>query len=206
MLKSTRKYYDMALHIFIGNQVISKLEAIHKISSIDSIREDLSPKSEATSEKWVDMAGMVAPDHTIQDLIGDIKSGRIKSVDEVSRGLERIHVEYESDVWDWTAGILSDRYDYEISNINVDQLLEILSRWKTESIKLNKMILNDAAKEFDDSSKIGFGIDGEQAIVDKDFTAVRGLPDDNKFIQGIQKEIIETEAKAARLRVALEKI
>jgi len=206
MLKSTRKYYDMALHIFIGNQVISKLEAIHKISSIDSIREDLSPKSEATSEKWVDMAGMVAPDHTIQDLIGDIKSGRIKSVDEVSRGLERIHVEYESDVWDWTAGILSDRYDYEISNINVDQLLEILSRWKTESIKLNKMILNDAAKEFDDSSKIGFGIDGEQAVVDKDFTAVRGLPDDNKFIQGIQKEIIETEAKAARLRVALEKI
>ena len=88
----------------------------------------------------------------------------------------------------------------------MDQLLELLSRWETESIRLNKMILNDATKEFDDTSKIGFGIDGEQEVVDKDFTAVRGLPDDNKFIQGIQQEIIETESKATRLRVALEKI
>ena len=206
MLKSTRKYYDMALHIFIGNQVIAKLEAINKIGSIESIREQLSPKSEWNPEKWLDLAGMIAPDHAIQDMIGDIKSGRIKNLDEISKGLERIHSAYEPNVWDWTIRILSDRYDYDIRNIDVDQLLELLSRWETESIRLNKMILNDAAKEFDDTSKIGFGIDGERAVVDKDFTAVRGLPDDNKFIQGIHQEIIETESKATRLRVALEKI
>ena len=46
--------------------------------------------------------------------------------------------------------------------------------WESESIKLDKMILSDAAKEFDDSSKIGFGIDGDEEVRDQDFEGGQG--------------------------------
>ncbi len=206
MLKSTRKYYEMALHIFIGKQVKEKLETLKDINSIESVREGLSTDGHSTPEKWIDLAGMIAPDHVIQDLISQIKSGKISRLEEIASGLEQIHNAYDRYVWDWTTKILSERYDIDVDKIDSAQLLELLSKWETESIKLNKMILNDAAKEFDDGSKIGFGIDGDQEVVNKDFTAVRGLANENKFIIGIHEEIKETESKAAQLRASLEKI
>ena len=49
------------------------------------------------------------------------------------------------------------------------------------------MILSDAGKEFDNTSKIGFGIDGDEEIADRDFQAVRGILEENKFITGLKK-------------------
>ena len=62
------------------------------------------------------------------------------------------------------------------------------------------MILGDAAKEFDNNSKIGLGLDGDEEVRDLDFEAVRGVLDENKFIVGIKEEIEQTGEKAAELR------
>ena len=43
-------------------------------------------------------------------------------------------------------------------------------------------------------------------MADRDFEAVRGIPDQNKFIVGIREEIAKTESKAAELRMLLEGI
>ena len=206
MLKSTRKYYEMAMSIFIGGQIIKKLETIKEPKSIESIRAALSTSDHKVSDKWIDLAGMIAPDHVMQDFFKDIKSGSIKTLDEISDRLKRIHDSYDSYVWDWTTRILSERFDMDVRNIEASQLLELVSRWETESIKLDKMILNDATKEYDDSSKIGFGVDGDQDVINQDFEAVRGTPDKNKFIAGINQEIIQIEEKAAELKKILEQI
>lgn len=204
MLKSTRKYYEMAMSIFIGDQINKKLETIKDPKSIESIREGLTTSDHKVPDKWIDLAGMIAPDHVMQDFFKDIKSGSIKTLDEISDRLKRIHDSYDSYVWDWTTRILSERFDMDVRNIEASQLLELISKWETESIKLDKMILNDATKEYDDSSKIGFGVDGDQDVINQDFEAVRGTPDKNKFIVGINQEIIQIEEKAAELRKILE--
>jgi len=206
MLKSTRKYYEMAMSIFIGGQIIKKLETIKEPKSIESIRAALSTSDHKVSDKWIDLAGMIAPDHVMQDFFKDIKSGSIKTLDEISDRLKRIHDSYDSYVWDWTTRILSERFDMDVRNIEASQLGELISKWETESIKLDKMILNDATKEYDDSSKIGFGVDGDQDVINQDFEAVRGTPDKNKFIAGINQEIIQIEEKAAELKKILEQI
>ena len=206
MLKSTRKYYEMAMSIFIGGQIIKKLETIKEPKSIESIRAAFSTSDHKVSDKWIDLAGMIAPDHVMQDFFKDIKSGSIKTLDEISDRLKRIHDSYDSYVWDWTTRILSERFDMDVRNIEASQLLELISKWETESIKLDKMILNDATKEYDDSSKIGFGVDGDQDVINQDFEAVRGTPDKNKFIAGINQEIIQIEEKAAELKKILEQI
>jgi NDP-sugar pyrophosphorylase family protein len=206
MLKSTRKYYEMAMSIFIGNQVIGKLEELSEINSINTIREKLSPGNNDIPDKWLDLAGMIAPDTAIQDLIRDVKSGKLKDLDEVASGLESIHSSYKDYSWDWTTKLLSEVYDIDVSKVETEQLAEMVTNWETNSIKLDKMILGDARKEFDNTSKIGFGIDGDEEIADRDFTAVRGTLQDNKFTAGLENEMEQIAEKAGKLRDLLGKI
>jgi len=205
MLKSTRKYYEMAMSIFIGDQVIGKLEEFSEINSIETIREKLSPGTDIPG-KWLDLAGMIAPDNAIQKLIRDIKSGSFKDLDGVASGLENIHASYSHFTWDWTTKILSEIYDIDVSKIEAEQLIELITKWESDSIKLDRMILSDAGKEFDNTSKIGFGIDGDEEIANQDFEAVRGTLQDNKFTAGLEKEMEQIAEKAGMLRDMLDKI
>jgi len=206
MLKSTRKYYEMAMSIFIGDRIIGKLEEMDKIDSINSIREKLSPGNNKMPDKWLDLAGMIAPDNAIQEWIEEVKSGKFNDVDELASGLESIHMAYDDYMWDWTTKILSELYEIDVNKIETEQLLEMVANWETNSIKLDKMILGDARKEFDNTSKIGFGIDGDEEVADQDFTAVRGTIEDNKFTSGMQKEMEQIAEKAGRLRDMLNRI
>lgn len=200
MLKSTRKFYETAVNIFLGDQVIKRLEKIDGSPGLESIRKAFAPGSGDIPEKWLDLSGMIASEQAVQRLLADITSGTANTLEKIVSALEQIHASYEDEVWNWTTRILAERYDVDVKEINADQLLELINRWESETIKLNKMILSDAGKEFDNSSKIGFGVDGNEEVRDLDFEAVRGVLDENKFIKGIRKEMEETELKAAELK------
>jgi len=200
MLKSTRKYYEMALNIYLGNQLLVKLENKQDISSMAVLRSRLSPFNHEKTGKWLDLSGMVAPETAVQDLLSDIVSGAIGSLGELLSGLKQIHSSYETELWDWTAALLAERLEIDVEKITSEQLLELVSRWESETLKLNKMILMDASKEFDESSRIGFGIDGDEEVRNSDFEAVRGSAEENKFISGIKEEMQQTEQKAAELK------
>ncbi|MCK4489002.1 MAG: DUF4954 family protein, partial [Anaerolineales bacterium] len=190
MLKSTRKYYETALNIFVGNQVSKKLKSMNGIPSLEALRMELSP-GKSDPEKWIDVAGMVTTDRSVQLLMEEVKSGSISNPEQISARMAQMHDDYDSKVWSWTTGILAERFDLKVDEITVDQLLDLITLWESEILKLDKMILNDATKEFDQSSKLGFGIDGDQEVADRDFEAVRGVPDENKFIMGIREEMVQ---------------
>jgi len=141
-----------------------------------------------------------------RNLVRDIKSGSLKDLDEVASALESIHTSYREFSWDWTTKLLSDQYDIDVRNIAPEQCVEIVTNWESSSIKLDKMILSDARKEFDNTSKIGFGIDGDEETADLDFTAVRGNPQDNKFTAGLEKEMEQIAEKSGKLRDMLGRI
>jgi hypothetical protein len=200
MLKSTRRFYEMALDLFVGNQVVKRLAKIPGVPALETIQKELSTSGHHTSGKWIDLAGMIASEESVQQLLSDIKSGSLSSLEEIASGLANIDASYEEDAWDWTTGILAERYEIDVNQITAGQLLELVTLWESVTIKMDKMILNDAAKEFDQSSKIGFGIDGDLEVSNKDFEAVRGVMDENKFIIGIKEEISRTEKKAVELK------
>jgi hypothetical protein len=200
MLKSTRKYYDMAVGIFLGEQLQKRLALIDGTPDMDSIRKVLKPVNGPVPENWLDLSGMIATEESIQKLQNDITSAKLNNLESISAALEAIHGSYEEQCWLWTTGILASRFDVDVATITADRLLELVDRWESETIKLDKMILADSAKEFDNSSKIGFGIDGDETVRDSDFEAVRGSLDENKFIVGLHKEMKEAEEKAAELR------
>jgi hypothetical protein len=200
MLKSTRKFYDMAVHIFLGEQLMKRLALIDGVPTLESIRKVMAPGSASIPGKWLDLAGMFATEQDILKLQSEISSGTISSLEKVSARMEEIHMSYEAQSWLWTTRILAERFDMDVAQITPDQLLELVDKWESETIKLNKMILSDAGKEFDNSSKLGFGIDGDEEVRELDFKEVRGVLDENKFIVGVHEEMKETEEKAATLR------
>lgn len=200
MLRSTRKYYDMAVGIFLGEQLQKRLTLIDGTPTLESVKKALKPVSGPVPENWLDLSGMIASGQAIQKLQADIASGTLDSLEKISAALEQIHNSYEEQAWLWTTGILKDRFGMDVTDFTPDQLIELVDRWESETIKLDKMIMADASKEFDGSSKIGFGLDGDEAIRDSDFEAVRGSMDENKFIVGLRKEMKETEEKAAELK------
>ena len=200
MLKSTRKYYDMALNIFLGEQLQKRLALIDGAPTLESVKKVLAPGAGSVPEKWLDLAGMIASEEAILKLQADIASGTINSLEKISAGLEEIHSSYDEETWSWTTRILAERLDMDVASITPDQLLELTDRWESETLKLDKMILGDAGKEFDNSSKIGFGADGDEEVRNSDFEAVRGTLDENKFIVGVRDEMKEAEFKAAELR------
>ncbi len=206
LLKTTRKYYEMGLKVYIGQEIVKRLEGINSNSSMDEINSNLKIYDGGGTGRWVEICGMFAPAAKIEDLIYSVKSGSITTITGLHQSLRNIFNNYDNYSWEWCADLVCRQTGMEINNISLDSLIRIISDWKTNAVKLNNMILKDAEKEFDTSSRLGFGIDGDENTRDMDFHAVRGTYEENKFVSGLQNEIKEIEEKADKLIDLLEKL
>ncbi|MBN1349035.1 DUF4954 family protein [candidate division KSB1 bacterium] len=204
MLKTCAKYYEMAIAIFIGTEMMKRLGEMKFMPSLEEIRMKLAPRDVAGSGRWVDVAGMLAPSGSLELLFDAVRSGRIESIDEMQEQLKLLHGAYDDAAWNWCLDLIHMHLGIDIEHITLEHLRKIISDWKINSLKLNNMILKDAEKEFDSSSMIGFGIDGDDAIKIKDFTAVRGSFEANKFVAELKKESENIEQRAHRLLTLLE--
>jgi Domain of unknown function (DUF4954)/Domain of unknown function (DUF6819) len=191
--------YEHAVKIFIGNEVIKMLEMMGEKATFKEIREYLSKNGTTVSDRWTDMAGMVAPMSAIEVLLSDIKSEKIKTVNDLADYLEKVHNNYQKYCWTWCMKLISDFYRINISEIKQDQLIMIISAWKDSLSKQTESILQDAGKEYDDKRRIGYGIDGDEKIRDEDFDEVRGKFEHNKFIIDTKNEFEKTLMKCERL-------
>jgi len=206
LFKTTRKYYEMALKIYMGQEVVKRLKDMDKNSSFSGIRKILLTVDSEGTGRWADICGMFAPVSKIDKLIENVKAGKIRSVDELNEFLITVHSNYEKYAWTWCLDLICQQTGTKPENITAENLIQIITGWKENAVKLNKMILKDAEKEFGAGSKIGFGIDGDTEIRDLDFKSVRGEYDHNKFVVGLQKESKEIEEKADSMLAILEKL
>jgi len=194
MLKSTRKYYEILIPVFIGEQLLKRLEG-----NISDWRKALVAGTEGIGD-WLDISGMSVPVSVLTKLIDSVKSGKIEGLSAMQNNLKEIHGNYSEYSWNWAAKLIEDRTGKRPSDLAVEELQQLIEGWKVNSIKLNNMTMKDAGKEFDANSKIGFGIDGDEEIRNQDFAAVRGDYETNSFVVGLKKENEGIEAKAEKLK------
>jgi len=206
LLKTARKYYEMALKVYIGQETVKRIDDINSNSSINEIKRNLKTSDVEGGNKWVDICGLFTPVNKIEELMNNVKSGNIKSVTELSEKLRDLYDNYDKYAWAWCAKLIGRQLGSHPDNITIAGLIRIISDWKTNAVKLNNMILRDAEKEFDSGSKTGFGIDGDEHTRDLDFLAVRGAYEENKFVAGLEKETKEIKEKADRIISLLEKM
>ncbi|MDQ7818758.1 MAG: DUF4954 family protein [Melioribacteraceae bacterium] len=203
LLKTCIKYYEMAIKIYIGEELLKKISEKETNGNEDRFSEVLKYDHSLYSEKWIDAAGMLISRNDYELIINKVATGKLTSLEELNDEIHLISKNYKESSWAWCANLIEKRFNLKIDNITKDQLSNIILDWKENRIKLNNMILKDAEKEFDQTSKIGFGIDGDEETRNKDFQNVRGRYEENKFVLELKKESDEITAIADRLIKAL---
>jgi hypothetical protein len=204
LLKTTRKYYEMALKVYLGQEVVKRIDGLNNNSSLTDLRKMMAVEGTEGTGRWVEICGLFSPSSKIDELIESVKTHKIKSIDDLAGNLNSIYYNYKKYAWVWCSNLISKQTGEKTENITVDSLIKIITDWKTNAIRLNNMILQDTEKEFDPCSKIGFGIDGDADTRNLDFKAVRGEFDNNKFVTSLKKESKEIEEKSDRLIAFLE--
>lgn len=206
LLKTSIKYYEMAVKIFIGEQILNRIKINSTPNSFSSISERLKYNKSIYSEGWVDAAGMFISKHAYDDLLNLISAGMIKSIDELNDRFRILGLNYEESSWSWCANLIEKRLNISIEDITKEQLSQLLIDWRDNSVKLNNMILKDAEKEFDQTSKIGFGLDGNEDTRDKDFESVRGTFENNNFVIELKRESEQIIDKTDKLLLMIQAI
>ena len=80
----------------------------------------------------------------------------------------------------------------------------IVRQWKESVVSLDKMLYEDAKKEFSLSAKTGFGFDGHDRTAEADFEQVRGAFESNAFVTEVLAHIERKSALGDRIIAMLE--
>ncbi len=185
--------YQTGINKFLGNSLIKRLENIN-FKTNDELRKRLAPDQEMGKGEWVDLAGLIAPKLAVSRLLDDIEAGRINSIEEVAEAFRQMHNSYYDWEWAWALEMIEREEGKAVNNFTAVDVIMITEKWKKSVIYLDKLLYEDARKEFNLSSMTGFGIDGGEEIKKLDFEQVRGDFNSNKVVSAIQDHIRQKSA------------
>jgi len=202
MLTKAANYYDMAVSIYIGEEIEKRLQKLSEINKWTHMQIALLPDAEPCAQ-WVDMAGMLMPHCAAEHISDAIKTNDIDTIEKLYAKLEYIFESYAEFSWSWCTMLIYNKLNIEIQEITKNELVKLLSEYVANKIRLNNLILKDAQSEFDKTSRLAYGIDGDETIRNLDFEAVRGTYDTNKFVKELKAE---NEAVEKRVNSIIERI
>jgi len=190
--------YELGIDKFIGNCLIKRLEG-RRFRDIQELRALLRPEVGPGLGKWLDLAGMLAPEQAVLQLLDDIESGAVKSLEEVSDRFTAMHEDYPRYEWTWAADVLQKLLHKTIDEITAADIVAMVERWRKAVVDLDHQLYDDAQKEFSGIVQTGFGVDGDDETRHADFAAVRGTLEADRFVAEIQKHIAAKTALAEEL-------
>jgi len=197
--------YEIGTDKFLGNCLIKRLEN-KELQSDDELRAALTPQSEIGPGKWIDLAGLLAPQKIVEKLLTDIENSAVVTLEQVAEAFRCMHENYPVYEWAWAASVLQQRLRKTIDRVRSEDIAELVARWKSAVIGLDRMLHDDTKKEFTVAAQIGFGIDGDKESRQADFQQVRGTFEENSFVREIQEHIAAKTALADELIGRLEKV
>ena len=187
------KFYETAIHKFLGNSVIKRLEKI-QFRSDEEIRKRLLPDTSIGSGEWVDISGLIAPKSEIERLMSDIETGALSTVDQIHDRFADMHAHYYTYEWTWAYEKMLEFYQLDAERITASDICTIVRQWQDSVVGLDRLVYEDAKKEFSLTSMTGFGADGSKAEQKLDFEQVRGVFESNPFVTAVLEHIkVKTE-------------
>ena len=181
-------FYETAIHKFLGNSVIKRLEAL-QFADDAAIRARLQPDTPIGEGEWVDISGLIAPKSEIERLMDDIERGQLTTVDQIHDRFAEMHANYYTYEWTWAYGKMLEFYGLQAEAITAKDIAGIVRRWQEAVVGLDKMVYEDAKKEFSLTSMTGFGADGSRKEQRLDFEQVRGDFESNPFVTAVLQHI-----------------
>lgn len=196
-------FYEMGLNKFFGNSIIKRLEDC-PCRTDEEVLSALKPIHNEGDGSWVDICGMIAPQQQIHRLASLIKEGKIKSLAEVNERMKEIHSRYYDYEWCWAYNALLEWYELNPEDLTRSKVAELVHTWMRSVIRLDEMLYEDAKKEFQMHSQVGFGIDLVGEMKHRDFDEVRGDFESNPFIVEVVEHIRKKRALGEEMLSRLE--
>lgn len=197
------KYYQTGIVKFLGNSFISKIQDV-TIGSDEDLRKALRKDSEIGRGKWRDISGLICPASEMERLCEDIACGRIGHISELGERFGEMAANYYSYEWTWAYDAIERYFGYDLAKITRAEAISLIKQWKSAVVSLDKLIYDDAGKEFELTSMTGFGADGDKTRRDEDFAAVRGGSfDENPFVLEVLDHIRRKSELGDRMIAAL---
>ena len=182
------KLYRIGIDKFLGNCLISRLKN-KQFRNVDELRGALMPETKVGPGKWVDLAGLFAPERLVQKMLSDIENGVIDSLEHLAEAFESMYKSYPAYEWAWAANVLQQHLGKMLDRITPDDIIGLVNKWKTAVIELDRMIYVDTKKEFAETAQIGYGLDGGKETMQHDFEQVIGTFEENNIVLEIKKHI-----------------
>lgn len=185
--------YTMAINKFLGNSIISRLE------QVDGDIRKLAPESTKEGQgDWVDLCGLIVPKVSLVPILEELENGQVLSTEALNRRLASLHHKYYDLEWQWAYLTILEFYGLSENEITDPICLtHIIEQWRDSVVRLDRMLWEDARKEFSLSARTGFGFDGKgNETQSMDFSQVRGQFDSNPFVKAVEEHICTKSALA----------
>ena len=85
----------------------------------------------------------------------------------------------------------------------MEQILHTVDEWQKAVVQLDRLVYDDAKKEFDLNSQTGFGADGDDEERIQDFESVRGRFESNPFVIEVLAHIERKTALGEKIKQLL---
>ena len=188
-LKNGLKLYGLAIDKFLGNSLITRLMS-SDFTTLSQLQEAMKPVSVYGDGDWVDIAGMIAPKAAVADLLSEVEEGVIDNIQVLGQRFREMHTEYYRYEWKWAYRIIREYYGVDLQQASVDDMMDLVKRWRESVVALDQLIYEDARKEFSLSSMTSFGADGDKFEQEQDFMNVRGsLFEADPFVTSVKEHI-----------------
>lgn len=141
------KYYGYAIDKFFGNSLITRIMNA-EFSTLDELRDAFVPRSEYGDGEWMDLAGMIAPCKAVDDILADVESGKTAELDVFNRRIAALHDEYYHYEWRWACKAMEEYYGLRLAESSASELSKLICRWRESVVTLDRLLYEDARKEF----------------------------------------------------------
>ncbi|MDR1402889.1 MAG: DUF4954 family protein [Tannerellaceae bacterium] len=204
-LRNGLELYNMAICKFLGNSLIKRLEG-RAFGAIEEVWGRLLPDAEEGAGEWFDLAGLILPKESLDKLLDAIETGNVNEPAEIERFFDLQYQRYYSLEWTWAYRQIETWYNISLQAITAQELIGLTRKWQEAVIALDRMLYEDARKEFSLTSMISFGVDGSSGEKRKDFEGVRGGFEENPFARAVKEHITVKRALGDELIGRLEKL
>ena len=124
----------------------------------------------------------------------EIENGTLTNVDEIHSRFAEMHSNYYTYEWTWAYGKILEYYHLNPETITAKDVVGIVKQWQEAVVGLDRLVYEDAKKEFSLTSMTGFGADGSKEEQVRDFEEVRGVFESNPFVTAVLEHIrVKTE-------------
>ena len=153
-----------------------------------------------------DVSGLIAPKSEIDRLLDGIEKGTVNRLKSINASFAEMHENYYTYEWTWAYHKIQEFYGLNPETITAQDIIGIVKAWQQAVVGLDKMVYEDAKKEFSLSSMTGFGADGSHDEMKQDFEQVRGDFESNTFVTAVLKHIEDKTALGNELIKRIEMI